>query len=146
MGGKPRERPLEEPRRRPTIFSAEDLSVAHPGAVVDRDMDVFPAHASRASTAIAMDPMPNEADLAQLLDIEVHESTRPRVLVAHDRARWFEPCEPIQSKATIDGHHGGDRPAVVLRDPQRAPPLSPTPLNLSALVARQLRWRSLRTR
>src|SRR5207249_5935436 len=73
MGGKPRERPLEEPRRRPTIFSAEDLSVAHPGAVVDRDMDVFPAHASRASTAIAMDPMPNEADLAQLLDIEVHE-------------------------------------------------------------------------
>ena len=78
------------------LLIAEDLRVGQPGAIVDRDVDTLPAsraapHAigalsghSAAVTAAARNAARRATlDLAQLLDVDVDQLTRPLSLVAN---------------------------------------------------------------
>jgi len=142
----PREGALEKSCRRGPVIAREHFDVAQPRAVVDRDMDVLPAYAARATPTIAVNPVPDSEKSVELLRVEVHESARPRMLIAHDWARRLQPAQTIQAQPSLNRDDGREREAVVLRDAHGAPTPPPPSFDLPALVARPLAGTPVRAR
>ena len=99
-------------------------------------MDVLPPDPAHARAPIAVDPMPDAADPAELLYIQVHQRPGSAALVADHGAPRLQPPEPSQSHPPLDVHHRGDRRSQRPGNPQRAPAAFAQALNPPSLPAR----------
>jgi len=75
MAGVMGKRPLEESGSGLLLFIREYLGVAAPGMGIDGDVQVLPADTPGTAGEVAVDSMAHSLDLAELLDVEVQEST-----------------------------------------------------------------------
>ena len=68
------------------LVRREHFSIREPRRVIDRDMQILPAHLPRAAATIAMDAMANPGDATEPFQIEMQQVADVRPLVALDRA------------------------------------------------------------
>jgi len=141
-GAPPGQRACEERRGRGAVLLRQDFDVADARAVVDGDVHVLPADAARTPAEVAVDPVPDARDAAELLDVEVQEGAGAPALVAHHRSGRLEARELMEAEPPLDADHRREREAVVLRDAHRAPPAPPLAGDLAPLVARPPLWRA----
>ena len=111
------DRALEEARAAGAALVWKDLAVGQAGAVVDGGVDVLVADTGARSgacvsvLAAVRAPAAAITQPAQFLDVEVHELTGPRALVAADHAsgRAIHPCQAgrcrdgASTQCTVDG-------------------------------------------
>ena len=71
----PRHRAPQEGRDGGPVFVTQHLGVRHPRAVIDADVDEFPADAVHPGAAVAMDAVPDAGDPRQLLGVDVTGKT-----------------------------------------------------------------------
>lgn len=102
---KPAHRAAQEGRDRGAFLVAKHLRIGHPRAVVDTDMDEFPADAARLATAIAGDPVAHVTDATELSDISDGQSVETQELArAASHARLLrKSVQPVGDAAGVDG-------------------------------------------
>src|SRR5262245_29958796 len=94
--------------------------------IVDSDVQVFPAFAAEPMKALPRDAMPEAANSAQLLGIEVKQIADRRMLIALGDQRRGQPAAPRQStppqhardRRRTDFERGADLAAGPLLAPQ----------------------------
>ncbi|MEA3213880.1 MAG: hypothetical protein QOJ19_36, partial [Acidimicrobiia bacterium] len=110
--------------RRSRLVVVEDLGVRHPGAVVERGVQVAVADAPAGCPAAAVElPAAAVGDGRQFLDVNVDELARTFPLIApHRRLGACGPITPVetgQSGPAQNGLHGRGGQADLLRDALR---------------------------
>jgi len=91
------------------------LALHHPaegdaGGIIDADMDVLPTDAVMSIDHARMasgDAVPDRADPAEFLDVEMDEFARVLALIAADRLSRLESTQPIDPQAFQDAADGG---------------------------------------
>src|SRR6266699_4065841 len=59
---KPGQRPLQKRRARRRVRGGQDLGIGEPRRVIDRDVQILPAHPPRPAPPVAVDPVANAGD------------------------------------------------------------------------------------
>src|SRR5262245_42017739 len=80
--GKPGEGPAQKPDHGDAAFVGQDLDVRNPRAVIDNTRGQTPTNAAGADSVVTGDPVPDLADPAELLRIEMHQLPRRGPFVA----------------------------------------------------------------
>jgi len=128
----------EELYTRDPLLIGQDLDVGQAGGIIDGHVHELPADAPHAAAPIAMDAMPDAADSAELLDVEVHERAGLPVFVAHDR---HGRLERRQARQPLAAQVAGDRRGTEgegVGDLGPRPPLPAQPLDERAQFGRRL--------
>src|SRR6266540_7128373 len=98
------------------------------GAVVDGDVDRFPARADvapHAGAGTALDPVAGPVEAAQLLRVEVHELAGVTAAIPVRRFGWLQAREPVQAKSGKHRAHRRDSHFELGRDARRGEPKAP---------------------
>jgi hypothetical protein len=65
---------LEKRRAGGRIRGVEDLGIREPGRIIDGDVQILPADATRPTAPVAVDAMSDADDAAQTFEIDVEPS------------------------------------------------------------------------
>jgi hypothetical protein len=81
VGAKPVQRAPQKPAGGHRAFVRQQFHIRDAGVIVDGDVQVFPALAAEPVKALPRDAMPEAANPAQLLGIDMEQIADGRVLV-----------------------------------------------------------------
>ena len=95
-----------------------------PGVIVDGDVEELPSSAAGLVAGIAGDAMPSPDDAGELLDVEVHQITGHRMLIANHRLGWLQHPDPVQLQPSQDAADGGTTQTGDLGDLHPGPTLA----------------------
>ena len=95
------------------LFIGQDLRVGEARVVVDRQVEIFPAHASGVALAspVAGDPVTDAIELAQLLDVDVNDLAWGGAFVAANRLGRLQRRQPIEAEPLENAADGRRRNA-----------------------------------
>jgi hypothetical protein len=121
-GGEVGDRAAQEADRGRGFLVLEHLDVGEPRGVVDRDVNVLPADPAAPTAPVAVHAVPGPADPAELLDVDVDELARPRLLVPVRRLERLQPPQLAEPDSGQDPRHGRERHPQRLGDLRPAHP------------------------
>jgi len=126
----PRHGAAHEAADRGARLIGQDFGVRHARAVVDADMDEFPADAARLAATIAGDAMADVPDAPEFLDVDMQQLAGARPLVADDGRARGEGGQPGQAELDQGAGHSGGTHRDDLGDLGPGPAELPQPLDL----------------
>src|SRR4051794_2162220 len=109
-------------------------------------MQELPAYSLATLSAVACDPMPDDADSAQLFDIQMEHISGPGMLIPLNRWNRIQCFEATQTQPRHNPANGRLRHSRRIGNPLTRPALPPQTFDLPFRFTRRPAWRSVRPR